>query len=244
MSILALRPLSETAATVEANHGRFVELCPGDCATIVEVSNRCVVGESVGVVVALEDIEDPTCCITDELVHVMVRGQVTWGLGCVSFVAFFDWLHGTQFTLVAETVQIDAQYMVISPPWLPCPNRACLPPLRLKAGLGYGCVGKGVRLTELAQIEEPGKSVLVDVPPFATHVTVQPACGMNAEIRLFDCGKGYAPCFTFRSGDGPGAEGFGIGQQIPIPNGVRFVEVFNKNAEGPLTAFVIFGLSL
>ena len=244
MSGLALlRPLSETLTSTEMNHGRDAVLCPGDSETIVSVANRCIVGESIAVVVGLEDVEDPTCCITDAHVHAMIRGHVSWGLGCVRFHAWFDWLHGTQLTLVAEQIDVTAHYLVVSPPWLPCPD-VCLPPLRVSAGLGYGCVGKGARLTELAQVETPGQSVLVDVPPFASHVTIQPACGQSAEVRLFDCGKAYAPCFTYVGGGSEAIEESGIGQQIPIPNGVRFVEVFNRNEAGPLTAFVIFGLTL
>lgn len=240
-----LRPLTMID---ESARGQKRTLRPDDQSPIlvVEFNAHSVRGHLMGVVLGLQECDehgDP-CNVEiadDILVLPTARAHLSWGLGGASFFAMCDYLHGTQIGLVAENIRVCAQYVVFGG----CAPACALPCFSVSAGFGYGVRGhnsNSARLTEYADIEDPGGRVRIRVPPFATSLTVLPVqdqpCAIDVVSRCNSHSVHYeitTPLANNRT--------YNIENALPLYNGAHSVLVENKSA-GPMAAFVIFGLAL
>lgn len=183
----------------------------------------------------------------------LLRADVKWGTGGVYFVATMDVLRGVQIAVPAETIEVTGYQRDVKPPWVKNVCHPCLPKFAMHAGVAYGCVGRQAQLTDVVFAEAPTPDVpnpqatlangcrFVDVPGFAQRVTLQIIGTGTARLRIFGYGEGFLTEYRYTSGAGP--DEFGVGQQIPLPNGARFVDVISESGSR-LIAYVIFQLAL
>lgn len=248
MIISDLRPLHSIH---DSGRGRRTVLHSKDKGPtlVAEFNSYCARGELIGVVLGIHETDDKgnPCFVDlpeDLLALPAVRAHLTWGLGSTSFHATVDYLHGTQIGLVAETVRVCAEYVLLGD----CKKSCNLPCYSVAAGFGYGVRGhnsNSARLTELACIEEPGGRVRIRVPPFAISVTVLPIDDQPCAIDV------VGRCNSHRVhkeisvplGNSYATGTYDVENALPLFNGADSVLVENK-AAGPMAAFVIFGLAL
>lgn len=177
-------------------------------------------------------------------VQPLIRAHIKWGTGSNGeFEAEVDFVNGTQLSFPAETITVIGKYLVTHGDNEINPEALCkLPTFELNVGFGMGAVGKNATLTEFVSIKEPGAKKTIQIPQYATVFTVQPTEDSSAIARMFGFAKNLATKYRFTAGGGP--DEFGIGQNIRIFNGARFLEITNDNASGTLDTFIIFGLAL
>lgn len=179
-----------------------------------------------------------------QFTHPMVRAVIGYGVGSTSFEAECDWMLGTQLAVAAEYVEyVKARYIKNTLPWAPVPEPDA-PAFRVSAGLSYGGIGRTsnpARFTELVQLENPDTITSIQIPQFASSLTVLPVVG-SCEIQVFGFGGLYAVPYTIVT---PLTNAQHNNEnQIPLQNGARFVQVQNTSEEGPLIVFLVFGLNL
>lgn len=223
-------------------------LAPFEEKTILELKSGNTPGTVINIVLSsvIKGNNKSVKPANNEFIQPMIRAKIAWGIGNTGFNAVCDFILGTQITVAAENVRVDAQYLVTNRfsegKAFDCVTFHELPEFLVDVGLGYGCIGKNAQLTELVQLENPDDEVIIQIPDFATFWTVQPVGVAIAEARMFGFAENLFTQYLFSSGGGP--DEFGVGQQIRVFNGARFLKVINKNAVGPLYAFVIFALAL
>jgi len=248
------RPL---AGQEDLNRGDSVALSPppGDIVTsgkdtsIIEVRSRCAEGEVINIVLGIE-LEGQSNVSQDSvenaLVYPSVRALIDWGIGGTKFRAECDYLLGTQLSIAAENIRVGARYLKNSPPWQPVAE-AQAPTFRCAAAFSYGASGRNsnsARLTELVQVETPqSPPVRIQIPQYAISFTILPVDDSIVQADVFGFGTSYFVRYNV------GVPISNVGQHnventFPIFNGARFIEITNQNEEGPLYAFVIFGLAL
>lgn len=179
-----------------------------------------------------------------------IRAHVRWGVGgSASFEALVDWQHGTQLTIGAEYVQVEAIYDVVTEPWaFPTDFDPCdLPVYNLAAGVSYGSVAVNsnpARLTEIVQIETPGApETIIAIPPFATSFTAFTHSDVEiASVRQVGFGTSYATEHQFSAPTDP--TDYCVEDAIPIWNGAETLRISNLSDGGPLHLFIVFGLTL
>ena len=223
------RPL-ETAS--DLNRGKGVTITGGDVGRLVpilDVRTPCTtVGEPVQITICATPVGHAPECV-DEFVLPMVRALVTWGVGTCSCQAEVDVLHGTTLSVTAEIVKVEAFYKVVTVPVDACPE--CLPDYRVVATLGFGCCSRA-QLTEFVVLEAEGWCERVAIPPFARSVAIM-TTGGAVEVDLVAFGS----CFRTR------CHVKGCGDELPIWNGARFVEVTSAAAKTTVVT-LIFGLAI
>ena len=250
----ALGPL--TFVDVANQRGRSAVLAPKNfngCIDNVNISKgeaqlistyvQCARGQLLGVVLGLSvhnECPPKNGCFIDH----SVRAVLQWGLGGVPLDAECDWINGTQISLVAETVKVTARYVTRTLPWaLECDS--CPPIFNVSAGVGYsdnGVNSNPARLTELVQIQNPGGTFDLPLPPFGISFTIQlvkPTTSAAFEI-LGSCTGYGVPGVTLGPLTNVGMHS--VENSFPIRNGARFLRFTNTNVAGPLLAFVIFGM--
>ena len=245
-----LRPLTSQDADVQRGMSR--SLAPDDDPLrIFKFTSECARGELIGVTLGLA-IEGNECC--DELdcagpfALPAVRAKLEWALGSACFCAEADFLHGTTLAVVAERLQVCAEYIVWGDrcaPWLPV--------YKVSAGAGYVARSSNsnpARFTELVTVGA-GQQLEIAIPNFAISLTLQPAD--------FSFPPAPPPPAVTRIGVlGPCGPRVvydvvsplsNLGQHnvenaLPIFNGATKIEIDNTGGATPLALFLIFGLAL
>jgi len=185
----------------------------------------------------------PNPVITNGLFWPHVVGRVEWGTGQAALSANFDWHHGTELSVVSESIRIYARYEVTVPPWanLTCADLPNFTTLLASAALGYGVAREAPTLTKIAQLEFLDQTQTIKIPPYAKSVTVLPSfptfagvSGVAATVQAL--GQGYAFPIPF------GLEG----QPVPLFNGADTIVVRNvyNPVSQPMFAFLVFELAL
>lgn len=164
-----------------------------------------------------------------------VRAVVTYGVGAVNNSFLVDWLHGVQFSLVANYIRVD---FVTYAPAAADPYSVTADPLLLAASFGAGSVpGRSiVTLTEpTVVIPGSGGTQSYPVPDFARAFLpslVNVAAGFNSPTVATSI---FAICFSGGASlqlaardlqifnGGLAATGF------PIPGGTSFVRIVNNS---------------
>src|SRR3990172_4373371 len=237
-----IRPLQGTAPS---KRGSRREVSCGQTEVIVDSRNGCQQGEVIAITLGLETDhpvsadEGPRPGFTMPRLRAIVR----WGSGGVDNPeALVDFLSGTAFSVAGENVQVSIEYGVWRRPWIKECDPCCLPVFTATATLAYGPRGPA-QLTELAQIKDPGKSVLVPVPQYAVSFTVLPAGESLVSATLLPCSEGYGVKDVIVAPLSNLAQSNRI-DQIPLFNGARHVRVTNLQEEWPAFAFVVFRVQL
>lgn len=250
MSIV-LGPLDRAPDPNRGNSGGDL-VCPGKQTTVVEVKSYSAPGYMLSVVLGIQAVAPKcdhvkiACAHEDVFVLPMVRACISWGIGNASFEAECDYLNGTQVSVAAENIRVDARYLQFTRPWIKGDGLQVQPTYRVSAGFAYSSVGRNsnsARLTELAQIETPGESCIISIPDFAISMTILPVDASSVRADVFGFGRLYKTQYNVT---GPLSN---VGQNnvenaLPLFNGAKFVEVTNTNQAGPAFAFVVFGLAL
>ena len=238
-----------------ATHGRVKSK-----VTIFEMgASDCVYGALIGVVLGLRvlDDDDKACCFDDcdvavdapsgPVVWPAVRAIVSWCIGGQEFVALVDWLEGTQFGVVAERVSVCAEYVVLGDLDDPAACECHLPEFSVTAGVGADVRShnsNSSRLTRYVRVDAPDGRRRVRVPPFAISVNALPIGadgGGPVSLELVGpCGPGVRYDIATPLGNTTHA----IESALPIPNGVRFVDVVNRREDGAARVALVFGLAL
>jgi hypothetical protein len=194
------------------------------------------------------DNESECSLSPDVLFWPRVRALLTFGIGGTTFEAETDFLLGTVLAVPAENVEIDAEYCLVSPPWLP-PIDPCdvkLPVFEVSAGFSYGATGHNsnpARLTEMVMLERAGDAARIQIPQFAISFNIQPIQGGLLDARVFGFSQALSVPINIVSPLSNLAQ-HDMESAFPIANGERYIEITNLNPAGPLFAYVIFGLAL
>lgn len=218
--------------------------------TVLSVRGPCqeaaLLGITLGIAIEHEHHRPKHDGEEDSFTQPFVRAIIQWGIGGITFSAECDFLHGTMLSVPAENLIISARYLALTRSWNPQCDPCCLPTYRVSAGLSIGGAGRGnhpARLTELAQMEKPGDSAFVAIPPFATSFTVLPIQDSKVSVDMLSCGRAYRVRNVIVSPLSNESQN-NTTESVPIFNGARYLEVINRNESGPAYAFVIFGLTL
>lgn len=264
------RPL--TALAVQgANRGATADLCPPDSSCPEPPS--APLGSFSGPVENVLDVRPWTgCVIAESLVITLgrrslreangpskppdianfimprVRAIIDWGIGGSAVEsAEVDWRHGTQLSISAERVNVQARYDVLTPPWLGIvPDPCDLPAYRLSAGVGYGSISTNsnlATLTELVMLQVGGDVQRIAIPPFAVSFTLMLISGA-IEVRQTAFGTSF---FTIHEPVAPETTGAGyfVENGFPVWNGAEFLDVTSVAEGGQASyALVVFGLAL
>jgi hypothetical protein len=170
----------------------------------------------------------------DEIVaqNADVYASVTYGCGGIENNFLCDWLHGLQFSLVCNSIHIDAlSYAPTTAPYDAVGAAIFLGAMVAKGTVTQGC--QPVTKTE-PFTETPNGGVLVfPVPDFARAVTVHlliepatlnsdPSVPTSVLVRLTCAGAGKLAQYDAQVCAG--------GKSIPIPGGCTEIRILNNNA--------------
>ena len=235
-----IRPLTEVA---ESMRGHAQTICFGEEMPLVRASRHaCQIGEVIGITLDIEPVHPFDDDAGLESTAPLVRAVIEWGIGGVVFKeVIVDFVNGTHITIGAEAIcTVKARYDAAPLGPNGC-DPCCLPPMIVRAGLFYGCASRGATLTEVANIEEPGESCRIPIPPFAVSFTVLPVDGASVAADIGFCGPARvrSVIVTPLSNE----DQHNALDQIPIPNGARYVEIVNRGA-GRATAIVMFRIAI
>lgn len=244
----------------DANRGASADVCPpidGCRSAVVDVLDTrtwsgCSVSRDLIVTLGRRRTRNPNGPPpVDDLEGQFVLPRLTafiqWGIGgSANEEAEVDWQHGTQLSIGAQNVIVQARYEVITPDggtFDPCD----LPLYTVNAGVSRGTVAVNsnpARLTRVVQVPTPGDKVRISVPNFAiSFTTLVLGEGVGALVEQVAFGTAYRTQHTYGSPTA-NVDQYNVENAIPLWNGAEFLDVTNTNDEGPLTAFVIFGLAL
>ena len=262
LALLDTRPLSKSPYNSQragqAILGPHTSGKVKDKTTIFEMGGSdCVYGELLGVVLGIRVLDDDKkpCCFDDCDVRVdepegptvwpAVRGIITWCIGGQDFEARVDWLEGTQIGVIAEKVSVCAEYIVLGDP---DPDCEChLPDFHVTAGVGAfvrGHNSNSSRLTRYVRVDEPGERRRVRIPPFAISLTALPVGSDGGGPLSLEFVGPCGPGVRYDVDTPLGNARIATENALPIPNGVRFVDVTNAREDGIARAALVFGLSL
>jgi hypothetical protein len=167
------------------------------------------------------------------------EGQLKWGTAGVQAMAFFDFIHGTSFSIAASFVRVSARRSDI--------GFVAGESARAGVTIGYDSfgVGKGHQpqfTTKVAAVAAAGSSAAIPVPRFATNLMV---------LRL---GAAAAPAspFRIRVRDRTGLpiyqEGYALGNAMLRPmdlsNDARDVIIDNTDPVNAISYRLVWGLAL
>lgn len=249
------------AGLVDANRGASADLCPpldGCRHSVVSVLDTrtwtgCVTARDLIVTLGRrrsrqKDGPPPIDDLEGQFVLPRITALLQWGIGgSANEEAEVDWQHGTQLTIGAQNVIVQARYDVITPDGVsfdPCD----LPAFTVNAGISRGTIGVNsnpARLTRVAQVTTPGDTVRFEIPNFALSFSVL-VLGENEQSALVEqvaFGTAYRTGHAFTSPTS-NVDQYNVENAVPLWNGAEFLDVTNTNEAGSLTAFVIFGLAL
>lgn len=223
----------------------------GKDSTIIEVRSRCAEGEIINIMLGLElnkQSNTSQANVVDEAIYPSVRALLRWGCGGVKFTAECDFLLGTQLAIPAENISVGARYLKNTIPWDPVSD-ATYPTFVVSATAAYGGIGRNsnpARFTELVQIEDPAGVSRIQIPQFAISYSVLPVANGLVDVSQVGFGTSYNVDYHLSEAATVPLRNTNrnVENSVPIFNGARFLDVTNRNSEGPLFAFVIFGLAL
>lgn len=214
----------------------------GRSVGLVDVdTGACQSGATIAVVLGLE-VSSAQNTLRTGFIYPHVRAEIEFGIGTVNFKAYADWINGTVLSVPAENINVSAQYIKQTNPTEPDTTTE-YPTYRVSAGLAYAGAGHNsnpARLTELVQIETQGGFQQFEIPAFAISWTL--VSPVDTTVNVVGQGDEYDLEYEI-AGPPTNAGQHDVENSFPIPNGTRFIQVFNSGAE-PLTAFLIFGLAL
>lgn len=252
--IQANRPLVDQAAS---NRGAVIQIDPppddvlnGSTVTrICEIRSTCAQGELLSVTLDQSirgGSEDTTDFDVADLVWPNVRARLSWGSGNGIFQAECDFLNGTQLSIAAESLSIDAVYRKVTM-GAAAASTWTAAPLNARAAIAYGNVGRNsnpARLTEL--VEFPGgvgNVANVLIPPFATSFTLLPvANNSDLSARVFGFGSSLFVDYDVTptlSNTGQ----YDVENAFPLFNGARYIQI-NDGTTDAGYVFVVFALAL
>ncbi len=187
----------------------------------------------------------------DYLVNQFARGSVvaelTWAIGSsTEFRAECDWMHGTQISVLAETVQVAARYEKSTFPWAPAPEDTLYPTFVVNGGVAYGAMNRissGARLTKFAYLE-PQESVNIPIPPFATSFTIIPTLFGLAQVTATVRSFGLVTASYVIDAPLRNTGQHNVENSFPLFNGAEFVTITNASEQSRAVAAVVFCLAL
>lgn len=219
---------------------RFAPL-PGDAGAVVQVlgKNTLFYGPPAVHSIQLGRSDEVNAGNAD------VRARISYGCGGARNSFDVDWVHGAQFSIVCNTVSVDA---VTYAPISGLPYDAASASVALVALVTKGTVAQGrcpATYTEpqrvLANAPDPASFVTLPFPDFAREVTVHlannndPATPTGVTLTFLNSGAQ-----EFAVYDGQVCAG---GRSIPIPGGSNLLKVSNASG-GPLITTVEWFLGL
>lgn len=213
----------------------------GDVVSIFDTRSSCVRGARLGITLAIGLADGPASLdsfLGDGIAIRMVRAVVKWGNGLAPYEAEFDWIHGTQIEITADTVDVGARYIRRAIP--DSEEEPAAPTFVVSAGVGYAGGGRnsnGARRSEFVYLPEADDTKLIVIPPFATSFTVVPfGDGSTVLARLRGYGTTDSSLYSVTAPmTGVHNEG-----QFTIWNGAVFLEIENPN-DAALGAMIVFG---
>lgn len=249
----ALAPFSPTPPN---NRGGSIKLAPPAGSTAVGPSlsvldtrtdgNRRarLIGVQLGIRLDRGSTQD---FLVNEFTKGSVVAELSWGIGSSEdFRAECDWVHGTQISVLAETVQLSARYEKSTFPWAPAPADTPYPTFVANAGVAYGAmprISSGARLTKFVHLE-PGASADVPIPPFALSFTIIPTffglAQITATVRSFGL---YSAAYTINAPLTNTAQ-HDVENSFPLFNGAEIITVTNPSQQNRAVAAVVFCLAL
>lgn len=237
-----MRPLD---GIPETNRGNSEVIVPNDEPRLVvdlhaEASQKY--GEILSVVIVTDNGGCDPCTFPEDVI-VLLRGILTFALGCVTFKAVIDIINGVIISIPAETVYVQAQMLVL--PKIGTDPNVChnVPPVTVSAGIAYYNLARSTaRLTEVAQVPVGGRK-RIPIPAFAVSFTVLPSGAGLAETEIITFGPGFSPKHLSQ-GPLTNLGQFNIVESVPLPNGAKCIEVANLSVVDPLIADIVFQLSL
>jgi len=235
-----IRPLTGVA---ESMRGNSKTICFGEAMPLVRASRHaCQIGEVTGITLDIEPVHPFEDDDALESTAPLVRALIEWGIGGVVFKqAIVDFVNGTHIAVGAESIcTVTARYDAAPLGPNGC-DPCCLPPMTVRAGLFYGCVSRGGTLTEVANVDESDGRCRIPIPPFAVSFTVLPVDGASVAVDLGFCGPARVRTLIVTPLSNENQHN--ALDQIPIPNGARFVEVVNLGP-GRATAIVMFRIAI
>lgn len=252
--IQANRPLVDQAAS---NRGAIIEVDPppdtvlnGETVTrICEVRTTCAQGELLSVTLDQSirgGAEATTAFDVADFVWPNVRARIMWGSGNGSFQAECDFLNGTQLSIAAESICVDAVYRKVTMAAADVESWAAAP-INARVAYAYGNVGRNsnpARLTELVELPGgTGNIANVLIPPFATSFTLLPvANNTDLTARVFGFGSSlFVDYDTVGTLSNTGQ--YNVENAFPLFNGARYIQI-NDGTSDPGYVFVVFGLAL
>jgi hypothetical protein len=184
--------------------------------------------------------------LQDQFVMSQVVGTIKWGIGSTEFEADFDWLHGSQIAVLAESVSVAARYVKNTLPWEPVPDNVSKYPVFVaSAGVAYGAmprISSGGRLTKIVQLDESG-TLDIPIPPFAISFTVIPFQGPSTvPISVHTFGSYFASYIVVAPMSNLGQNN--VENNFPLYNGAEFLRVTNPSDQSKFVGAVIFCLAL
>lgn len=180
-----------------------------------------------------------------------VFGRVTWGVGGANYSADFDFLQGTTFSVVANYLKVDANYLGSSL----VPGAPTLE-FQANASVGYGTAPRQSVVQRTIDLGTIAKNSFVQVlaPEFAKSFTILvgtalqvfppfvPTAAPQLFIELANLGVGTSAFYEYTNFTNTAKQ---EPTTFPIPNTGQFgLLVFNNDAANDIDAVVIFDLSL
>lgn len=230
-----------TILTLEPPDGTNMD---GPDSSIIDVDSRCSRGELMTVTLGIKP-NDRVDTTRDAFVYTGVRALIQWGIGGTHFEALLDFLHGAQLSIAAENIRVAARYIKRSRPWNPDVDEEA-PSYQVSAGLSYGANSRnsnGARLTELIQLETAASTQDVEIPPYATALTILPVNGAQINASVFGRGTAYNVDYQARS-PVTNVNQYNVENTFPLFNGSRFVRLSNATGDEEVFGFLIFDLDL
>lgn len=241
---LPTRPLD---GVYPAQKGASTVVEPGQqIATSIKLEKRCENPEALGVTFSIAGVGKLTAneCERISSLILLPRARIWFGIGDARQFVDLDLRTGATLSVLAESLEVLLDYQVRTPPWAVdgC-DLSCAPSYRVLTSVGYGGSCRLATFTEVAFVEEPGARCRIPIPPFASTFTVLPNQDSSVKIHI----RAFSNQYDVR--DVIVAPLSNLGQsnrvdQIPIPNGARWIEVENTSETLAATAFVVFGLGI
>lgn len=179
-----------------------------------------------------------------------IRCALNWGIGGASFNAYCDWMQGTQLSIPANFVSVSAVYVKIQDEFN---QQSFTPPnFRVAAGLSYGNTGRissPARYTQVVQLgtgaNGTSRDVTVQIPPFATSVTMLPTQQAATQIRVRGATASTQFFDTTHTLQTPlSNQQYNVENAIPLFGGARYIEVTNLNVDGEACVLLVYSLAL
>ena len=231
--------------THDGNRGAQGRIAPCTEIELLKLENGATEGQPLGIALSIATRGKLTAT---ELTRAsgllpLPRARVYWGAGHSRTFVDVDFGTGVGLTLTAESLAIEAHYAYAAAPWAEediC-DTSCLPVYDIQATIGYGSYCCRSTLTEVAFVEVPTEKTSVAVPPFARSFSVLPISGASVKAHM----RGYGDFYTVENVI---VTPLSNTQQnaidnIPIPNGIRRVEIENVD-DAPVAAFVVFSIGI